>query len=116
MKAHRFLSFHGEHGKINKAQEYSIINYGLWKKCHNAIKDHGDNGAARNCKTEVWISLDEVFRILNITIGRKIDILKLKIALRNFGKSMRDAWSDKSITHYMVNLYNAFSIYKAKTY
>ena len=74
VKARRFLSFHGEHDRINKAREYSTINYGLWKKLHNAIKDHGDSGAARNRKAEVWINLDEVFRILNIKIWRKTDI------------------------------------------
>ncbi len=103
VKARRFLTFHGEHGKINKSQKFSTINYGLWKKLHNAIKDHGDNGAARNRKAEVWISLDEVFRMLNIRVWNKTDILKLKMALRSFGKSMQEAWSHQSITHYMVH-------------
>lgn len=110
VKARRFLSFHGEQGKINKNRQFSTIKYGLWKKLHNAVKDHGDNGEARNRKAEVWISLDEVFRMLDMKVWKRDDILKLKMALRTFGKSMQEAWSEQSITHYMVKcLFDKFS-------
>ena len=102
VKARRFLSFHGEQGKINKGRNFSTVNYGLWRKLHNATKDHGDNGAARNRKGEVWLNLDEVFKMLNIKVWNKTNVLKLKMTLRSFGKSMQEAWSEQSITHYMV--------------
>ena len=79
-----------------------MIKYGLWRKLHNATKDHGDNGAAGNQKAEVWLNLDEVFKILNIKVWNKNNILKLKMALWSFGKSMQEAWSEQSITCYMV--------------
>ena len=60
VKARRSLSFHGELGKINRNHKFSAIKYGLWKKLHNTIKDHGDNSEARNQKAQVWISLDKV--------------------------------------------------------
>ncbi len=105
VKARKFLSFYGEQGKINQNHEFSRIKYGLWKKLHNAMKDHGDGGEARNRKAQVWISLDEVFKMLNLKTWKRNDILKLKMALHNFGKSMQDAWSNQSITHYMVSHY-----------
>lgn len=111
VKARRFLSFHGELGKINKNRNFSTIKYGLWKKLHNAVKDHGDNGEARNRKAEAWISLDEVFRLLDKKIWTNDDNLKLKLALRAFGKSMEEAWSIQSITHYMVSCIFLIKLY-----
>ena len=105
VKARRFLSFHGELGKINWNRDFSTNKYGLWKKLHNVIKNHGDSGEARNRKAQVWISLDEVFKMLKLKTCKCNDILKLKVALHNFGKSMQDAWSNQSITHYMVSCY-----------
>ena len=109
VKARHFFAFHGEHGKINKRQNFSTINYNLWKKLHNAVKDHGDKGAARNRKAEVWISLDEVFRMLDNRVWNKTELLKLKLALISFGKCMQEAWSHQNITHYMVKVSTYFS-------
>ena len=103
VKARRFLSFHGQLGKINLNRNFSTTKYGLWKKLHNAVKDHGDNGEARNRKAQVWISLDEVFKLLSLKTWKQNDILRLQMALHSFGKSMQDAWSNQSITHYMVS-------------
>ena len=104
VKARHFFAFHGEHGKINKSQNSTTTNYNLWKKLHSAVKDHSDKGAARNRKAEVWISLDEVFKMLDNRRWNKTELLKLKLALRSFGKSMQEAWSHQNITHYMVRI------------
>ena len=103
VKARRFLSFHGELGKINKNRDFSTIKYGLWKKLHNAVKDHANSSEARNRKAEAWISLDEVFFLLDKKLWTQDDNLKLNLALQSFGKSMEATWSLHSITHYMVS-------------
>lgn len=102
VKARRFLSYNGSKSRMRKDGSPSSIKYNLWKKLHNAIKDHANNGEARNHKAEVWIHLDEVFRLLDSKRWTQNDNLRLRSALQSFGKSMQDAWSAQSITHYMV--------------
>ena len=53
VKARRFLSYNGSNARINKDGNPSTIKYNLWKKMHNAVKDHANKGEARNHKAEV---------------------------------------------------------------
>lgn len=105
VKARRFLSFNGNHGKINENAGGSTIIYGVWKSVHNAVKDHNDHGRARTRKAEVWKALDEVFRLCDKKIWHKNDHVIFKQALRDFGTNMNEAWASQSITHYMVGKY-----------
>ena len=61
VKARHFLGFHGKLGKINDNHGGSNIKWNMWKALHNTVKDHGDDGKARNRKAKVWEALDAVF-------------------------------------------------------
>lgn len=104
VKARRFLKFHGKHGKLNSKQGGSTIKYEQWRKLHNAVKDHGDNGQARKRKAQVWNSLNKIFEFCDKPFWKDEDNEPFKKALKDFGRNMKEAWSQKSITHYMVRI------------
>ena len=102
VKARRFLAFHGTLGKINSANGGSSIKWEQWKVLHNAIKDHGDGGQARNRKAKVWEALDNVFLYCEKMKWTNVELEDYKKNLDMFKKSMIAAWTDHQITHYMV--------------
>lgn len=102
VKARRFLGFHGKLGKINLKKGTSNIIYNQWKALHNAVKDHGDDGRARNRKAGVWQALDAVFSYCDKNHWSENDMGAFKKELNNFKNCMRDAWTYNNFTHYMV--------------
>ena len=102
VKARRFLGFHGEVGKINRERGESNIKWNMWKLLHNAVKDHGDDGNARNRKARVWEALDSVFLYCDKRYWSPKDETAFRKELNNFIKAMKEAWTSESITHYMV--------------
>lgn len=50
VKARRFLSYNGSNARINKDGNPSTIKYNLWKKMHNAVKDHANKGEQETIK------------------------------------------------------------------
>ncbi len=101
VKARRFLGFHGKQSK----QGPSTIPYNQWRALHNAVKDHGDDGRARNRKAQVWEALDKVFTYCDKSKWSQQDLSNYKKELNRFKDSMKDAWTLDSITHYIVSNY-----------
>ena len=96
------MGFHGEVGKINREYGESNIKWNMWKLLHNAVKDHGDDGNARNRKARVWEALDSVFLHCDKRYWSPKDETAFRKELKNFIKAMKEAWTSESITHYMV--------------
>lgn len=102
LKARRFLSkpIHlvrqkkTKTGKVYTSNYISKIHYEQWKRVHNAIKDH--ESRSKNSKAEVWRSVDVLFRMCETIFTNNLAI---------FGTSIKEAWTDLAITHYIVIIY-----------
>lgn len=60
---------------------------------HNAVKDHGDDGRAKNRKAGVLQALDAIFSYCDKNHWSENDMGAFKKELNNFKTCMRDAWT-----------------------
>ena len=67
VKARRFLSRPQNitRNQGRQSQYISRVKYNVWKRVHNAVKDHQADGMARDVKAEVWRSLDKLNYIIS---------------------------------------------------
>ena len=67
---------------------------------------------SRSAKEEVWQSIDFIFHMCEKDNWSKQDIKTFQEKMQTFGIVLKDAWTESSITHYMVNkLFSFFLIY-----
>ena len=109
------MGFHDSLGKVNSKAGGFAIKWNQWKVLHNAIKDHGDEGHARNKKVEVWEALDKVFLYCEESKWTSVELEDYKSILNIFKKSMIDAWTNRHITNYIVRS-QPFLMFKKLSY